>query len=64
MPYRSIVVGTDGSETAERAVREAGQMAADHHARLVVVTAYEPHDDEFARRWATTILRVDNGAVV
>jgi len=22
------------------------------------------HDDEFARRWATTILRVDNGAVV
>jgi nucleotide-binding universal stress UspA family protein len=63
MPYRSIVVGTDGSETAERAVREAGQMAADHHARLVVVTAYEPHDDEFARtaggvpediRWALT----------
>ena len=63
MPYRNIVVGTDGSETAERAVREAGQMAVDHHARLVVVTAYEPHNDQLARqsdgvpediRWALT----------
>jgi nucleotide-binding universal stress UspA family protein len=50
MPYRSIVVGTDGSETAERAVRQAGQMAADHHARLVVVTAYEPNDELSAQR--------------
>lgn len=63
MPYRNIVVGTDGSDTAERAVREAGQMAVDHEARLVVVTAYEPHHDQLARqsegvpddiRWALT----------
>jgi nucleotide-binding universal stress UspA family protein len=50
MPYRSIVVGTDGSETAERAVRQAGQMAAGHHARLVVVTAYEPNDELSTQR--------------
>jgi nucleotide-binding universal stress UspA family protein len=43
--YRSIVVGTDGSETAERAVRQAAGVAADHGARLVVVTAYTPHGD-------------------
>lgn len=63
MPYRSIVVGTDGSETAERAIREAAQMAVDHHARLVIVTAYESSDDQLAResdgvpddiRWALT----------
>jgi len=63
MPYRSIVVGTDGSETAERAVQHAGQMAVDHGARLVVVTAYEPHDDQLVKesggvpddiRWALT----------
>ena len=63
MPYRNIVVGTDGSETAERAVREAGQMAVDHHARLVIVTAYEPQEDALAKenegvpddiRWALT----------
>jgi nucleotide-binding universal stress UspA family protein len=63
MPYTNIVVGTDGSETAELAVRHASQLAKDHEARLVVVTAYEPHDDELAResegvpediRWALT----------
>jgi nucleotide-binding universal stress UspA family protein len=38
--YRSIVVGTDGSETAERAVREATELAKLTGARLHVVTAY------------------------
>jgi nucleotide-binding universal stress UspA family protein len=38
--YTSIVVGTDGSETASRAVRQAAELAADEGARLVVVTAY------------------------
>src|SRR5688572_8778155 len=42
MGYRSIVVGTDGSITAERAVRQAAALAADEGARLVVVSAYEP----------------------
>lgn len=42
MTYRSIVVGTDGSATAERAVAQAGAMAATEGARLVIVTAYTP----------------------
>jgi nucleotide-binding universal stress UspA family protein len=63
MPYSNIVVGTDGSETAELAVKHAGQLAKDHDARLVVVTAYEPQDDVLVRqsegvpddiRWALT----------
>lgn len=39
---RSIVVGTDGSETATRAVRHAASMARAAGAELHVVTAYEP----------------------
>ena len=38
--YRSVVVGTDGSPTAELAVREAAQMAAAFDAQLTVVTAF------------------------
>ena len=37
---RSIVVGTDGSEPAERAVREAIDIAARDGARLLIVTAF------------------------
>ena len=40
MGYKAIVVGTDGSATAELAVRHAGRLAAAFEARLVVVTAY------------------------
>lgn len=40
--YKSIVVGTDGSETAEVAVRRAVALAALTGARLHVVSAYEP----------------------
>jgi len=42
MPYRSIVVGTDGSSTAERAVAQAAALASDEGARLVIVSAYIP----------------------
>jgi nucleotide-binding universal stress UspA family protein len=42
MGYSSIVVGTDGSPTAQRAVEQAGQLAAADAARLVIVTAYVP----------------------
>ena len=48
MPFRNVVVGTDGSTTAEKAVRSAADLAADHDARLVVVTAYEPQGDALA----------------
>ncbi|MEY2435872.1 MAG: hypothetical protein QOF97_708 [Acidimicrobiaceae bacterium] len=52
MTYRSVVVGTDGSDTAELAVRHAGKVAADNSARLVIVTAYEPHGDELVTKEA------------
>lgn len=42
MTYGSIVVGTDGSPTAERAVAQAATLAAADGARLVIVTAYTP----------------------
>lgn len=45
MAYRTIVVGTDGSETAQRAVERAAEMAAAESARLVVTTAFERQDD-------------------
>ena len=48
MGYKSIVVGTDGSDTAERAVRQAAQLAADEGARLVVVSAYQASGDRLS----------------
>lgn len=62
MAYTSVIVGTDGSVTAERAVRGAAEFAREHNARLVIVTAYKPHGDELAVqhgipediRWALT----------
>jgi nucleotide-binding universal stress UspA family protein len=40
--FASIVVGTDGSETAREAVREAVELAVRLDARLDIVSAYEP----------------------
>jgi nucleotide-binding universal stress UspA family protein len=40
--YDSIVVGTDGSQTAREAVRQATELARRLGARLHVVSAYEP----------------------
>ena len=40
--YESIVVGTDGSETAKRAVAEATRLAEAMGGKLHVVAAYEP----------------------
>jgi nucleotide-binding universal stress UspA family protein len=40
--YSSIVVGTDGSETAGRAVQQAVALASSVGATLHVVTAYAP----------------------
>jgi nucleotide-binding universal stress UspA family protein len=44
---RSIVVGTDGSEAADEAVRQATDMASREGARLHLVTAYP--DPQFLR---------------
>jgi len=40
--FRSIVVGTDGSDTARQAVREAVELAAALGASIELVSAYEP----------------------
>ena len=40
--FRSIVVGTDGSDTARQAVREAVELAAALGASVELVSAYEP----------------------
>ena len=40
--FDSIVVGTDGSETAKEAVRQATQLASRLGASIYVVSAYEP----------------------
>lgn len=48
-PYRNVVVGTDGSETANKAVKVAAGLAAASGARLTVVTAFTPHEAATAR---------------
>ena len=40
--FRSIVVGTDGSDTAGKAVQEAIDLAKSVSASVYVVSAYEP----------------------
>ncbi|HET7379512.1 MAG TPA: universal stress protein [Gaiellales bacterium] len=40
--FRSIVVGTDGSDTASQAVRQAVDLASSVGAALELVSAYEP----------------------
>ena len=47
--FGSIVVGTDGSETATSAVRQAIELARELGARLHVVSAYEPVSDQRLR---------------
>ncbi|MGW1681470.1 universal stress protein [Saccharopolyspora sp. NPDC002376] len=43
--YRTVVVGTDGSEPSLRAVARAGAVAGDSAARLMIVCAYYPTSD-------------------
>ena len=40
--FETIVVGTDGSDTAGRAVAQAVQLAGALGARLLIVSAFEP----------------------
>ena len=40
--YRTVVVGTDGSETSYRAVERAALLARDADATLVIACAYVP----------------------
>lgn len=43
--YRTVLVGTDGSDTSYRAVDRAAGLAADAGARLLIVSAYQPADE-------------------
>jgi nucleotide-binding universal stress UspA family protein len=40
MSYRTIVVGTDGSESSFRAVERAGAIAAQESAKLIIASAH------------------------
>ena len=48
--YRTILVGTDGSETSLRAVERAAELAADAGATLVIVCAFIPSPDKATAR--------------
>lgn len=50
MGYRSVLVGTDGSESAERAVEHAAALARAFGARLTILTAFAPHPPEEIHR--------------
>jgi nucleotide-binding universal stress UspA family protein len=47
--FAGIVVGTDGSPTAETALRTAIELAQQSGARLSIVSAYEPVSEERTR---------------
>ena len=44
--YRTVLVGTDGSDSSLRAVDRAGAIAASDGAKLIVATAYFPAGDD------------------
>lgn len=50
MGYRSILVGTDGSESAERAVEHAAALASSFGARLTILTAFAPQSPDTVAR--------------
>jgi nucleotide-binding universal stress UspA family protein len=53
--FKSIVVGTDGSETATEAVRQAVDLAKQIKAKLELVSAYEPVGDQRLREERTEV---------
>src|SRR5215204_373187 len=55
--FGSIVVGTDGSETAQEAVRQAVELARLSGAALEIVSAYEPVSSQRLREEATEVPR-------
>src|ERR1700694_5794446 len=44
--YRTVVVGTDGSDSSLRAVGRAGEIASGANAKVIVATAYFPHSED------------------
>lgn len=44
--YKTVVVGTDGSDSSLRAVERAGALASGPDARVIIATAYFPSQDD------------------
>ncbi|CAN5627715.1 universal stress protein [soil metagenome] len=44
--YKTVVVGTDGSDSSLRAVDRAGALASGPDAKVVIATAYFPSSDD------------------
>src|ERR1700675_1131205 len=44
--YKTVVVGTDGSDSSLRAVDRAGALASGPDAKVIVATAYFPSTDD------------------
>ena len=53
--FQSIVVGTDGSQTAGEAVREAIELAKELGATIELVSAYEPVSNQHLREEARQV---------
>ena len=53
--FESIVVGTDGSDTAKQAVRQAVELAKSVGAKVQLVSAYEPVSDSRLREESTQV---------
>ncbi|MDQ1696184.1 MAG: hypothetical protein QOJ03_1537 [Frankiaceae bacterium] len=53
--YKTILVGTDGSESSFRAVERAAAVAADTGATLLIVSAYADMPDRDRRRAAEAL---------
>src|SRR3954462_9214677 len=53
--YASIVVGTDGSDTAKEAVRQAAELAKAVGASVLLVSAYEPVPEARLRQERTDV---------
>ena len=44
--YKTVVVGTDGSDSSQRAVDRAGHLASGPDAKVIVATAYFPASED------------------
>ena len=53
--FKSIVVGTDGSQTATTAVKQAVELAQSIKAKIELVSAYEPVGDQRLREERTEV---------
>ena len=53
--YKTVLVGTDGSESSFRAVERAARVAGDAGGTLLIVSAYTPMPDRDQRRAADAL---------